>query len=106
MARFENSPGLFGVGSGGSTSGDLLCEWCGTEYHGVSDDEDGGEDFISHVKFGNLTVAECCFEKVERAVLFHMKDILPWFERILKHKEHQTDAFKNLIESLRGTLQK
>ena len=32
MARFEDTPELFGGGAGTGTTGNIICEWCGTNY--------------------------------------------------------------------------
>ena len=92
MLRFENSPGLFGVGIGGSTLSDIKCEWCGTVYDG-RELEDGeprsSSESIGVVYFGSLLVLECCYAKVEAAVLAHIIDIIPWYMRILTSRERR-----------------
>jgi len=107
MARFENSVDLFGKGAGASTSAEAVCEWCGTEYSGQ--ENSGGEVFhrtgaIGFTNFGTLQVLDCCYEKVEKAVLSRMDDILPWFIRILESKRQALEQQEELVAKLRETL--
>jgi hypothetical protein len=109
MARFEDTPELFGGGAGTGTTGNIICEWCGTNY-GNRENEQGeptslDNESISHTTFGGKQICECCFEAVENAVLQRMEDIIPWFTRILQARERQTEAMQRLIAQLRETLQ-
>lgn len=84
--RYDDSPDLFGCGVGHGTSAEIRCDWCGTLYNEGADadneDEVPGED-VRFTVFAGKTVCECCFEKIERAVLLRMRDILPWYRKIL-----------------------
>lgn len=86
--RIEHTPGLFGRGLGTSTYGDITCEVCGKSYNeGADEKEDYTGDSIGEARFGDITVCECCFGKVENAVLQHMGDILPWYRRYLEGRK-------------------
>jgi len=100
MARFEDSPGLFGGGNGFGTTGKITCGWCGTKYpEGDSDDE------ITHfADFGDLKILECCFEKVEKAILAHISDIIPWFIRILRARRRDLLKKESAIHELDAAL--
>jgi hypothetical protein len=102
MARFEDTPGLFGWGAGGGTNREIVCDWCKETY------PDTGEngDSTGYLQFGDLQIAECCFEKVENAVLGEMRQILPWFIRILESKDKTTKEFKKLTSQIQETLKK
>jgi len=86
MARFEETIDLFGRDTGVATPGDIACGWCGKKHLGRQDAEGNplpsSGDILS-TKFGDLVVVECCFGRVEEAVLSRMGDIIPWFTRIL-----------------------
>lgn len=86
MARFEESMDLFGRDVGNATLGNIACGWCGTEYLDREDAEGNPyplSEALPFIRFGDLTVVECCFEKVEEAVFSRIDDIIPWFTRIL-----------------------
>lgn len=106
MARFEDTPGLFGVGVGGGTYGDVTCDWCGTEYTGREgkDGEATGDEAISITYFGDLQIASCCFEKVEEAVLSHIDVIVPWFTRILRKKRNRLSGQEGRLKELQRVL--
>lgn len=100
MDRFEDSPGLFGRGLGFGTSAEITCRWCGVTYNeGANDDNEDeipGED-VHYVVFAEQTICECCFPVIERAVLSHMPDIIPWYRRILDSNQRKLDnAFKSI----------
>lgn len=85
--RFEDTPDLFGLGIGSGTVGAIECEWCGNVYNEDNESGDGDVidstiDSVGFTNFGNKQICDCCFEKVENAVLARMDDILTWFRRI------------------------
>lgn len=83
--RFEDSPNLFGGGSGSGTCGDIKCQFCGTLYNEGNDEaESYGRDSVTETDFAGLTVCECCFEKIEIEILHRMPDIMSWYRRILE----------------------
>ena len=101
--RFEDSPNLFGCGLGYSTCGDIECDICKVlhnEGNDAAEDYDG--ESVCHTEFAGLTVCGCCFEAIENAVLARMRDILPWYGRILKE---QREVFKQSEEDLRRALE-
>lgn len=106
MARFEDTPGLFGIGVGGATYGNITCEWCGTDYAGRQDKRSEGfsDEAIGNTHFGDLQVCDCCFEKVEAAVLSRMGDIIPWFIRILKARRTELKSKERMLVALRKAL--
>ena len=106
MARFEDSPNLFGYGVGSSTSGEVICEVCKKVYNkGIGVDDDGDDDWdegesILNVEFAGLQVCECCFGKIENEVLHRMPDILKWYKRILASKKNQITEAETLLNGL------
>jgi len=100
--RFEDSPGLFGCGIGTGTVGMVECEWCGAIYNveneaGDGDVIDATIDSTGVVWFGGKQICDCCFEKIEQAVLDNMDDILPWYRRIIEvRKKHVNKNDENL----------
>lgn len=106
MARFEDSPDLFGYGAGQGTYGNIGCGWCGKKYHDREDRQGNPktDESILFTDFGGLQVCECCFEEVEAAVLERMDDIIPWFIRILEKRQGKMDQMAAMIAALRKTL--
>lgn len=107
MARFEDSPELFGAGVGSSTCGNITCQWCGTDYSG-REDADGeasmSNDSIGFTRFGDFQICDCCFEQVEDAVLSRIHDIIPWFIRILQSDKQRLQNQENMLEELKRHL--
>lgn len=101
MPRFENTPGLFGRGVGEATFKEIACDWCGTKY---PDRAYPLSESISFTKFGDLTIVECCFEKVEEAVFSRIDDIIPWFVRILLSRRQTLEQREGMIAGLREVL--
>lgn len=99
MPRFENTPGLFGNEESSATILETTCGWC-QKTHPYN------EEFTERVMFGDLEIAECCFEKVENAVLKEMPQILAWFIRILKARKLSTEKYEGLISEVKGALKK
>lgn len=64
------------------TCGDITCDFCGqTHNFGNDATERYAGDSVAHTEFAGKTVCDCCFERVESAVLSRMSDILPWYRR-------------------------
>ncbi|MEI6228748.1 MAG: hypothetical protein WCP11_01850 [Candidatus Saccharibacteria bacterium] len=81
MFRAENF--VFGSGSGFSTECQITCEWCGRVHNkgmGLDDEEETRGVTVRSIRFGGLEIAECCFEKLENAVLARAPDIAKWFK--------------------------
>jgi hypothetical protein len=97
MARFEDTPDLFGVGVGGGKDGPIKCEWCGKTYP-------AGNESISFTVFGDKQVCDCCFEIIEEAVLDRIDDIVSWFIRILKNKRKILEDREETLRELKKTL--
>jgi len=99
--RFENTPGLFGVGVGVSTCGSYLCDICGTAYN---EDDDGTEDYegesVATAEFAGLHVCGNCFETIERDVLLRMPDIISWYKRLLEARKRRLSKDESLLKSL------
>ena len=94
MARFEDTPNLFGGGAGVGTYGNFKCDVCNTVWDNREDgngDILGDHDAIRWTEFAGFQVCGDCFGKIENAVLERVDDLLPWLARILASKS-------NLIE--------
>lgn len=106
--RFEDTPDLFGCGIGTSTCGDVICEFCGGKYNeGEDEREVYDNESVRFTKFAGLQACECCFGRIERAVLNRMHDIVPWYKRWLdrkladcNHRQGQLDHLKRMIRPL------
>lgn len=90
-ARFKDSPGLFGIGCGHGTYGNVVCEWCGANHN---DRENSEGDTLSDVSvlvdnFGDKQILGCCFGDVESAVIRNMGRIIPWYIEILKARQNK-----------------
>jgi hypothetical protein len=97
--RHENTPNLFGGGSGTSTCGDIKCGICGSLYNEGEDDRGVYDnDSVTWTSFAGMVVCDCCFEDVEKEVLARMVDIIPWYRRIL---EKRMAIDRRAIRSLR-----
>lgn len=86
--RHIDSPELFGVGCGGGTSGDITCEFCNTPYNEGADEAGDfhDRDSIRFTSFADLTICECCFERVEDEIERRMPDILRWYRAIVERR--------------------
>lgn len=84
MARFENTPGLFGAECGTKTHGDFVCGICQTRYfEGADAAQDYDNEGVMEATFAGLDICGNCFERVESAVLGRMPAILSWYKRLL-----------------------
>ena len=101
-----SSVGLFGKGIASSTGCELKCDWCKKIHNkGFDVDRDGIEgDSVSYDCFGELTIAECCYDKVESAVLAHMHNILTWQDKRLKYQakilNHEQEALNSALKTI------
>jgi|GEM_PF-3254922 len=104
--------GLFGSGVSGGSSYEIKCEWCGTihnkDYDGA-EDGDGNEnlsgDYVSYLMFGDKEICECCFDKIEAAVMQYMPYILPWYRRILdaqRRRLEKSEENLSAVQELEG----
>lgn len=92
-------PFMTGFGSG--TGYELKCDWCGVIHNeGLEPDETDEGDDVHFVEFGSLTVADCCFDKLEAAVLACSPEIIAWLE--YRAKRHEKFAESNHEMASRG----
>lgn len=102
MKRFEDSPELFGIGSGRGTCGDIRCDICEELYNeGADESEDYSGDSVTWTDFAGMSVCFCCFGKIEQEVLFRMPAILTWYKRILEAKRTHLEKAEKLLEALK-----
>ena len=104
MSRFDDSPELFGVGSGTATCGTIRCGICGTTYNEGADNEECYDDNASvlHTTFAGVEVCECCYEAVEKEVLSRMNSILQWYSRIVTAKEKALQESRKYLNAIIG----
>jgi hypothetical protein len=97
MARFIDSPELFGCGTGIATCGDFTCAICGVKYNNGNDETEyyDGES-ITVTDFAGVQVCGDCFEKIENEILRRMPDILQWYKKILERR----DEIKKVMEAI------
>ena len=100
--RIEESIDLFGCGMGQSTTSGLTCGICKTRYRKEHSSGEG----VRWTNFAGLEVAECCFEKIEADVLLRMRDIIPWFTRILENQREKIKSYDALVADLKQALTK
>lgn len=102
MARIIPGGGLFNTDEGRvATCRNVHCDWCGTTYTDREDETgEGYGDSIEIAQFGHLQVLECCFEKVEAAVLANIGDIIPWFLKILDGQQRYIDRHRQTLTKL------
>lgn len=117
MARFEDSPSMFGEGGGGSSYAEVECGICGmvrNEGFGVYEEgdsplrDDDTETPLSDYAepeylFAGHMLCEDCAEKFENEILQRMPSILKWYRRYLDmHKNNivrRLDALNGVTES-------
>lgn len=111
MARFDNSPDLFGSGVGSSTVGRITCEFCGRTYNEDNEDAAGiivdqNAESIGSTNFAGKEIADCCWEAIENEILSRMPDVLLWYARILRERRGDLQARERLlgdcIKALKG----
>ena len=99
--RYEDSPNLFGCGSGIATCGDFKCAICGTDYnHGNDENEHYEDEPVIHTDFAGVQICGDCFERVEAEVLHRLPDIIPWFRRILASKKRKLNRAYDMMSGL------
>lgn len=86
--RFEDTSDLFGRGCGLGTVGKVTCGICDTVYNAENETADGEIidstiDSTGIVEFAGMTVAECCWERLENEIIEKMPHILRWYARML-----------------------
>jgi hypothetical protein len=97
MARFIDSPELFGCGTDISTCGDFTCAICGVKYNNGNDKtENYNDESIPVATFAGVKICGDCFEKIENEILCLMPDILRWYKKILDRRAE----IKKVIEEL------
>jgi hypothetical protein len=97
MARFIDSPGLFGRSAGIAACGDFTCAICGVKYNAGNDKtESYDNDSVPVDAFAGVEICGDCFEKIENEILRSMPDILQWYKKILERRAE----IKKVIESL------
>ncbi len=94
--RFEDTPELFGVGSGRGSSGELLCEMCKT----VHPDKGEDGDSVCWTSFAGMQIAECCFEKLESEIWSRRDDLLSWLRRILEKIKANHDSNVESLDAI------
>jgi len=98
MARFEDSPDLFGRGMGVATAHRIKCGWCGNDYnfYHEEDDEliDDDLDTTPYTEFADKKICSCCWEKIEDEIFSRMPDVLKWYSRILR--DHRAAATRDI----------
>jgi hypothetical protein len=98
MARFIDSPELFGRGVGISTCGDFTCAICGMKHNQGNDKtEDYDGESIPVTTFAGVEVCGDCFEKIENEILRRMPDILQWYKKILERRAELKNVVNGLI---------
>jgi len=104
MARYEESPNLFGCGTGDSTSRELICEFCGKVYNKGIDDDSGDDEGIDipYTEFAGKQVCHCCFERIENEILRRMPDILSWYKKVISIKKEIAEDVEAILKSIGG----
>ena len=100
MARFEDTPDLFGSGMGWSTAGEFTCCICGITFNEGADETEDYDNDIGIINFAGNNVCEGCFEHVEQEILNRMDDIIPWYKRYIEAHRKRVDKEQALIDSL------
>ena len=98
--RFEDTPGLFGTETGGGTYRNITCEWCGTKYRHREHPDGEPKDNDNRINFDQIfdkQVCECCFAKIELAVLRDLPRILPWYKRLLQKRLAATQKDLSIV---------
>jgi hypothetical protein len=84
MARFIDSPGLFGIGIGTSTECEIRCEFCKKLYNkGETHEMPASGNTVGYTVFADKTVCACCFEKIEFAIWDQRETIIEWLRAIV-----------------------
>lgn len=100
--RHENTPELFGVGVGGGTGYEVICDWCNSVHNPDADPDDSrteGET-VRTTQFADKHICDCCFEKIENEVLTRMPSILTWYKRILQRSQKRVERDLSEIDDI------
>ena len=90
MSRLDG-PFPFGIGSGSSTSSEIVCEFCGKVHNeGYDVDRDGKEgDSVPNINFMGKQMAGCCFKTLEKNIFRWKEDIAAWLDELSKASRDQ-----------------
>jgi hypothetical protein len=67
--------------NGFSTGSEIKCNWCGTIYNKGMDADKGNEgESVMYIDFGNLWIAQCCFDDFEQTILTWSLEIIELIE--------------------------
>ena len=102
MSRIIDSVNLFGCSVGRTTQGEVKCDICGKIYNKGADTTEQYEDYdsVGVADFGDLQIVDCCWEKIENAVLDNMNNILIWYDAILEMREKTTKNKRTLLNKI------
>jgi len=101
--RYEDTPELFGRGSGMSTCGDFKCAICGTVYnHGNDENEHYEDEPIIYTDFAGVQICGDCFGVVESEIIQRLPDIIPWFRRVMASEQERMDQVREALSGLGG----
>lgn len=103
--RLFEEHGLFASGVGNSTASYLRCGLCGTEYNTHDKDSEcdmsGPEsEWVRHTNFAGLEIAECCYGRIEKAVLDRRTDVLGFICRIIARERTVLRTDEALLSQL------
>lgn len=106
MARFEDTPGMFGKGVGGGTGYEITCSVCRTVHNkGIFPESDPiGHETVCYQDFAGLTVCDCCFEEIEETVWLLLGDIFSWATRRLRNIDLRVQNMSELLRVWRQTI--
>lgn len=86
------------------TSGyEHVCQFCGTVHNeglGLNGSEFPEGESVAFFRFGDLQVGECCFKRLESAVLDCAPEIIAWLE--YRAEAHRAEAKYNDEMARRG----
>ena len=101
MGRFEDSNDLFGRGTGSSTHGDFVCDFCKTKWNEGNDETEKYDgDSVPYTEFAGLYACFECFEKIEREIIHRMPDILTWYRRFIDVRKKHTETVESLMADI------
>ncbi len=107
--RFENTPELFGGGSGRGTSGEITCRLCGITHNAGTDEEgrlpggDSGETVV-WTDFAGVAVCEDCFGQIEEEMLNRLSDFLPWVARRIAERKRMSREYELNVREVLAAL--
>ena len=98
----------FGIGCGHSTESEIVCGLCG-KVHNEGIDVDNGDaegETVRSVAFGDIEVADCCFDKLEAIVLSGFCDISRWVKNQIDEYEARLREVRFASHNLERTVKK